>query len=259
MQGTPLKLGKVTLQTAYSPGKSPAIVFVHGGLGSRMNWSLQWQFFQARGQEILAYDLAGHGESGRYGRYSIGRHRRDLNRLLQHFNIHHPILCCHSYGVPIGLEWANRHAATALIAIGGGTHNLTPWWEVPIIKLFAIGGHRLYHWQPIQEMMRSFTSDEQLAEFYALNNFPSDAHPYEAIEAFWGYDGRHYALKCPVTVITGGNDPMFTPTMGHQWLANLMHDSESRHITVPDVGHLIMAEAPNVVNYEILRWTDLGR
>ncbi|MBW4526630.1 MAG: alpha/beta hydrolase [Phormidium tanganyikae FI6-MK23] len=258
LDGSPIKLGKVTLQVAHSPGQSPAIVFVHGGLGSRLNWCLQWDYFRSQGQEILTYDLAGHGQSGRYERYSVGRHRRDLTRLLQHFNIDRPILCCHSYGVPVGLEWARRHAATALIAIGGGTHNLTPWWEIPLIKFFAIGGHHLYRWQLVQELLRSqMASDanKPLLEFHDRNTVPTDAHPYEAIEAFWGYNTEHHPLKCPVTVITGGDDPMFPPAMGHEWLANLLHDQpQSQHITVSKVGHLIMAEAPEVVHQAISDW-----
>lgn len=256
LDGTPIKLGKVTLQVAHAPGTSPAIVFVHGGLGSRLNWCLQWDHFQAQGQEILTYDLAGHGQSERYSRYSVGRHRRDLTRLIEHFKLHRPILCCHSYGVPVGLEWARRHHATALIAIGGGTHNLTPWWEIPLIKFFAIGGHHLYRWQFVQEFLRSLiASNETLVQFHDRNTVPSDAHPYEAIEAFWRYDAQHQSLKCPVTVITGGDDPMFPPAMGHEWLANLLHDQpQSQHITVPKVGHLVMAEAPDVVNQAISDW-----
>jgi pimeloyl-ACP methyl ester carboxylesterase len=257
LDGAFIRLGKVDLKVAHAPGKSPAIVFIHGGLGSRANWCLQWEHFRSLGQEVLAYDLAGHGESGRYQRYSVSRHRRDLTRLLNHFNIDQPILCCHSYGVPIGLEWAKRHKARALIAIGGGTHNLTPWWEIPVIKFFAIGGHYLYRWQFVQTLLQSTTNpNEPLAKFYSQNSAPIDAHPYEAIEAFWSYDSQHHPLSCPVIVITGGSDPMFPPAMGHEWLANLLHSHsyESVHVTVPEVGHLVMAEAPNVVHQAIEQW-----
>ncbi len=258
LTGFPLKLGKITLQVAHAPGKSPAIVFIHGGLGSRFNWCLQWDEFQTQGREILTYDLAGHGQSGRYRRYSVGRHCRDLTRLLRHFHIDRPILCCHSYGVPIGLEWVRRNPATALIAIGGGTHNLTPWWEIPLIKFFAIGGHHLYRWQLVQELLRSqgvSEANEPLTRFHTQNAVPTDAHPYKAIEAFWGYNAQYHPLQCPFTVITGGDDPMFPPTMGHEWLSHLLHDQpQSHHITVPNVGHLVMAEAPEVVSQAITFW-----
>lgn len=259
--GTPVRLPSVALQVAYAPGRLPAIVFVHGGLGSRYNWRLQWEFFRASGQAVLAYDLAGHGDSGRYRRYSIGRHRRDLTRLLNHFELDDPILCCHSYGVPIGLEWAKRHPAQAIIAIAGGTHDLTPWWEIPIIKFFALVGHQLYRWEQVQALVGSISSanNTQLQQFFSDSPLPADPHPYQAIEAFWGYDGRHHEFDCPITIITGGSDPMFPPTMGHEWLARLQDQHpNSTHITVSEVGHLIMAETPTVVNDAILQSLDFG-
>ncbi|MER3478682.1 MAG: hypothetical protein C4287_22220, partial [Leptolyngbya sp. ERB_1_2] len=132
------------------------------------------------------------------------------------------------------------------------------WWEIPLVKFFAIGGHHLYRWQLVQEFLRSLTisdANELLAQFHDRNTVPTDAHPYEAIEAFWGYDAQHHPLKCPVTVITGSDDPMFPPAMGHQWLANLLYDQpQSQHITVSKVGHLVMAEAPEVVHQAIAYW-----
>ena len=250
LEGAIVKLGSVDLKVAYSPGESPAIVLVHGGLGNRFNWQNQWEFLRSRDRAVLAYDLAGHGESGRYRRYSVGRHRRDLTRLLHHFKIQHPILCCHSYGVPIGLEWANRHAAKALIAIAGGTHNLTPWWEIPLMKFFAAGGYQIYHSPQVQQFMQ--TNRVDISE--QPGKLPSESHPYEAIESFWGYDGRHHKLPCPVVVITGGRDPVFPPLMGDQ-LAN--HMPTSHHLVVPSSGHSVMVEAPNIVNQAI--WQLLHR
>jgi pimeloyl-ACP methyl ester carboxylesterase len=82
----------VTLQVCHQVGADPAVVFLHGGLGNRFNWRSQYEFAVAEGWEALVYDLGGHGASSRYLRYSIGRHRRDLTRLLEHYQIHAPIL-----------------------------------------------------------------------------------------------------------------------------------------------------------------------
>jgi len=250
LKGSIVRLGSVDLQVAYSPGQAPAIVLVHGGLGNRFNWQNQWEFLQSRDRAVLAYDLAGHGESGRYRRYSVGRHRRDLTRLLHHFSLEQPILCCHSYGVTIGLEWAARHPTTAMIAIAGGTHNLTPWWEVPLMKFFAAGGYQIYHSFPIQQLIQRSPSENSNPS----SDLPSHAHPYEAIESFWGYDGRRHALTCPTVVITGGRDPVFPPMMGDQLAAHL---SSSVHLTVPASGHSVMVEAPNLVNQAL--WQLLHR
>ncbi len=153
MAGQALRLRRdVTLQVCYQLGNGPPLVFLHGGLGNRYNWRSQYEFFLTQHRAVLTYDLAGHGQSSDYQRYSIGRHCRDLTRLLHRLHIHKPVLCCHSYGVPIGLEWAQRHLASGLILIAGGTHDLAPWWEeFPLIKGLAWGGRKLFHWRPFAE------------------------------------------------------------------------------------------------------------
>lgn len=80
----------VKLQVCYSPGKSPALVFLHGGLGNRFNLRSQYEFTVSQGSEALIYDLAGHGQSSPYPRYSIGRHCRNLARLLHQYRITSP-------------------------------------------------------------------------------------------------------------------------------------------------------------------------
>jgi pimeloyl-ACP methyl ester carboxylesterase len=225
-------------------------------LGSRFNWRSQWEFLHANQHTAIAYDLAGHGNSSRYRRYSVGRHRRDLTRLLKHFKVHKPILCCHSYGVPIGLEWASRHHASALILIGGGTHNLTPWWEVPLTRLLAAGGHHLHRAPTVQRWLRTLTSQHNhdvVDRFFQENPLPQDSHPYEAMQSFWGYDGRLKPISCPVLVITGEDDPVFPPSMGADLADHFdWEDLHCQHLSVPGAGHLVMAEVPDVVNQAIL-------
>lgn len=243
----------VELKVCYTPGQAPALVFLHGTLGNRFNWRSQYEFAQARGWEALAYDLAGHGQSSSHQHYSLGRHRRDLTRLLRYFNMQFLVLCCHSYGVPLGLEWARRHPVTALIAIGGGTHNLTPWWEVPLIKFLAGGGRQLYRFPGIQKLTNALSSSHRhpvIEQFFAESSLPIGLHPYQALEIFWGYNflarGPTYLdLNIPVLVITGGKDPMFTPQMGAE-LASYF--PRGQHLNLDNAGHLVMAEYPEVIN-----------
>jgi pimeloyl-ACP methyl ester carboxylesterase len=257
MQGVLISLQSVQLHVCHTAGQAPAIVFIHGGLGNRFNWRWQWEFWQHRGRQVLVYDLAGHGDSAGYRRYSIGRHRRDLRRLLHHFQIEAPILCCHSYGVPIGLEWAKRHAISGLIAIAGGSHNLTPWWEIPLVKFLAAGGARLCQnsqfRQWIEAQMSRHTT-ERMQRFFTESPLPQVPHPYQAIASFWGYDGRPtlHTIDCPTIVMTGENDPTFPPAMGEA-LANHLRQSNDRsqHWVAKTAGHLVIAEAPDLVNQAI--------
>lgn len=262
LQGESVHLRRrVDLQVSYHAGKTPGIVFLHGGLGNRFNWRSQYEFFLHRGREVLTYDLAGHGQSSPYNRYSLGRHRRDLRRLLQKYKIKSPIVCCHSYGVPLGLEWARRNHPSALILIAGGTHDLAPWWEIPLIKFLAWGGRYLYHLPGVQSFTNRLSSDrthQKIEQFFAESSLPTEPHPYEALEIFWGYNfwQRHQAglnKKIPVLVITGGKDPSFTKEMGDE-LANSFQLGQ--HFHLPEAGHLLIAEYPDRVNGAIADFID---
>jgi pimeloyl-ACP methyl ester carboxylesterase len=250
----------VDLQVCYHPGTSPGLVFLHGGLGNRLNWRSQYEFFLHQGREVFTYDLAGHGQSSPYNRYSLGRHRRDLRRLLQRYQIESPVVCCHSYGVPLGLEWVRRNRASGLILIAGGTHNLAPWWEIPLIKFLAWGGRYLYRLPGVQSLTNRVSSEhkhEKIEQFFAESTLPIEPHPYEALEIFWGYNfwQRNQAglnKPIPVLVITGGQDPSFTREMGDE-LANSFQLGQhfGQHFHLPDAGHLLIAEYPEMVNTAI--------
>lgn len=248
----------VQLTVSHSPGTAPALVFLHGGLGNRYNWRAQYEFAQAQRWEALTYDLAGHGESSPYSRYSIGRHQRDLDRLLRHFEITAPLLCCHSYGVPIGLEWAQRHPVRGLVLVAGGTHDLAPWWEIPLMKVLEWGGRHLYRWPWLQSATKTISTRYEhptITRFLDESPVPTAAAPYEALKIFWGYNffsrRRRQRLNTPVLVISGGQDSMFSQEMGENLAAVF---SQGEHLYLPEAGHLLIAEYPEVVNWAIAQF-----
>ncbi|MBW4506321.1 MAG: alpha/beta hydrolase [Scytonematopsis contorta HA4267-MV1] len=260
LAGKKINLRKgVNLQVCHSLGKTPAIVFLHGGTGNRFNFRCQYEFALTQGWEVLLYDLGGHGQSSAYPRYSIGRHRRDLKRLLENFGIESPILCCHSYGVPIGLEFAQHYPVSGIIAIAGGTHDLDPWWEIPLMKFMAWGGRYLFLSSEIQKLNNLFATTyrhEAMEKFFAESPVPTDFHSYKALEIFWDYNffTRHplpQNLHIPALVITAGKDSMFTEKMGDE-LAS--HFISGTHLHYPDAGHLVIAERALEVNEAIANW-----
>lgn len=249
----------VRLQVCHHQGQYPAIVFLHGGLGNRFNWRSQYEYFLAQQQAVLVYDLAGHGQSAPYRRYSIGRHCRDLARLLKRFHIWAPILCCHSYGVPIGLEWARRYPVSGLILMSGGTHNLDPWWEVPLMQFLTWGGRHLYRFSLTRQLTNALSSQTQhsvMQRFFDESPMPTAIHPYQALQIFWGYNffnNRNIQAisDVPALVISGGKDPMFTYEMGTA-LTDCF--SQAEHLHLPEAGHLLMAEYSELVNQAIAQW-----
>src|SRR5215469_14718378 len=55
---------KLAVQESGNPN-GPAIIFVHGLLGSRLNWEAQVQSPELRQYRLITYDLRGHGLSGK--------------------------------------------------------------------------------------------------------------------------------------------------------------------------------------------------
>ncbi len=254
LTGKPLQLRPgVQLQVCHQAGAQPAIAFLHGGLGNRFNLRSQYEFAVQQGWEAIAYDLAGHGQSSPYPRYSIGRHCRDLTRLLRHFHIQQPILFAHSYGVPIALEWCQHHPVAGLVLVAGGTHDLDPWWEVPLMQSLAWGGRHLFRLPWVQQIAAQASSTHDhptIEQFVTESPVPVEADPYEALQIFWGYNffsrrSGTWRLNVPALVITGGQDAMFTDKMG---AALARHFSQGQHLHLEDAGHLVMAEYPEEIN-----------
>jgi pimeloyl-ACP methyl ester carboxylesterase len=249
----------VQLQVCHHAGTQPAIAFLHGGLGNRFNVRSQYEFAVNQGWEAIAYDLAGHGQSSPYARYSIGRHCRDLTRLLRHFHIQRPILFAHSYGVPIALEWCQRHPVAGLVLVAGGTHDLDPWWEVPLMQSLAWGGRHLFRLNWMQQWVARASSDRThatLQQFIAESPVPVQAAPYDALRIFWGYNfftrrsGTGH-LNYPALIISGGQDPTFTYDMGE---ALVSHFPRGLHLHLENAGHLVMAEYPEAINQALLEF-----
>jgi pimeloyl-ACP methyl ester carboxylesterase len=88
-----------------------------------------------------------------------------------------------------------------------------------------------------------------MEQFFAECPVPTEPHPYKALEIFWNYNffkrPSQLNSQIPVLVISGGKDSMFTYTMGEELAACF---SKSKHLHLPDAGHLMMAEYPDVVN-----------
>ncbi|KEF40777.1 MAG: alpha/beta hydrolase [Cyanobium sp. CACIAM 14] len=249
----------VSLQVCHMPGRAPSLVFLHGALGNRFNWRPQIEFGMAQGWECLAYDQAGHGQSTAYPRYSIGRHCRDLGRLLLRFGITTPLLVAHSYGVPIALEWARRRAVRGLVLAAGGTHDLDPWWEKPLMRLMRAGGRQLFRWPAVQELNRGWLSgsaNPAMDRFFRESPIPVTGEPYRSVEIFWGYNFHRRPApvrwpRIPALILSGGRDPMFTLAMGEALAGRF---DQGRHLHLSQCGHLLMAEEPETVNRAIAAW-----
>jgi non-heme chloroperoxidase len=107
-------------------------VFVHGGWQNGRAWRPQLERF-AEEYRTVALDVRGHGRTGATDprRYSIDLFADDLEALLDHLGLEHPILCGLSLGSMVVQTYLSRHPDHAAGAVLGGAVRSMPPVELP--------------------------------------------------------------------------------------------------------------------------------
>jgi pimeloyl-ACP methyl ester carboxylesterase len=111
-------------------GEGPAVLFIHGLLGSRRNWTHLVGTLDAD-HRVLAPDLFGHGASAKpMGDYSLGAHAATLRDLLDHLGIDRVTLVGHSLGGGIAMQFCylfpERVERLVLVSSGGLGRAVSP-------------------------------------------------------------------------------------------------------------------------------------
>lgn len=113
---------KLAVQETGNPD-GPAIVFIHGLLGSRLNWEQQTSSPALQGYRLITYDMRGHGLSGKpddAAAYADGRrYADDLAAVLEATGAKRPVLVGWSLG---GLVMSDYLAAYGDTKIGGAVY-----------------------------------------------------------------------------------------------------------------------------------------
>ena len=100
---------------------SPALVFIHGWNCDRSYWSAQLPFFAATHQ-VVAIDLAGHGDSGvSRETWSMANFGADVTAVADALQLEDIILVGHSMGGPVALEAARLLKGRVNMVIGADT------------------------------------------------------------------------------------------------------------------------------------------
>jgi pimeloyl-ACP methyl ester carboxylesterase len=111
-------------------GAGPAVLFVHGLLGSHRHWT-QLMRELAVDRRLVAPDLFGHGGSAKpRGDYSLGAHAATLRDLLDRLEIGRVTLVGHSLGGGIAMQFSylfpERVSRLVLVSSGGLGRELSP-------------------------------------------------------------------------------------------------------------------------------------
>ena len=110
---------KIVYSTAGSG--EPALVFIHGGLGNRGFWDGELKAFAARHQ-VIALDLAGHGESGaNRKKWGVPEFGADVRAVIAAEPVKTVVLFGNSLGGPVAIEAALLIPGRVLGVVGVDT------------------------------------------------------------------------------------------------------------------------------------------
>ncbi|CAN5642110.1 alpha/beta hydrolase [soil metagenome] len=105
--------GDISIHLTVYEGTGPALLLLHGISGTGAAW---WPIIDDLAESFtpVTIDLRGHGNSGKpEAGYLYDDYIGDLDRVLDHLGIDHPLIMGHSLGGLITLWWAARHPGRA--------------------------------------------------------------------------------------------------------------------------------------------------
>jgi pimeloyl-ACP methyl ester carboxylesterase len=251
---------------AYTGGKAfdsalPGVVFFHGAQQDHSVWILQSRWFAHHGYAVLAFDLPGHGRSHGPVLPTVEDTAARIAAAMAPVQTARWLLVGHSMGSLIALDVARalgeRVAGVALLgsalpmrvsdALLAATRDdpaaamqmINVWSHSASIAPFAArpsnpGPGFSIVWQNLRLM-------ERIARVNGAQVLPTD---FAACNGYSEGLAAAGSLRCPVLVLSGSTDQM-TPPRSARGLIEACADCTV--VTLPGVGHALMAEAPEAV------------
>lgn len=231
----------------------PVVIFIHGAGQDHSNWQLPARWFAWHGHSVLAVDLPGHGRSEGPPLESIPDMAMWIGALMDAAHVKRAGVVGHSMGGAIALEAAaalpERISRIALLgtALATPVNNdlLTAARDAPdkahqMITAWALGPRAKVGGHPVPGLWMSGGSMALLAR-----NRPGVLHAaFDACNRWKSGPEAAQRVRCPALMVLGARDSMTPPKIGHH-LASVIPGS--RTVTIPDCGHMMMAEAPDAV------------
>jgi pimeloyl-ACP methyl ester carboxylesterase len=231
----------------------PTVLFVHGAGNDHSVWALQSRYFAHHGFNAIAVDLPAHGKSGGAPLPSVEALADWIPALLDATGIEQATLVGHSLGSLATLECAARHRQrVAKLALIG------PAAPMPVSDLLQDAAKRNDHVACDLITGWSYSARKQLGGnqvpgMWLIGNAlrlleraqPGVLHAdLVACDRYTGGNASAACVRCATLVILGERDIM-APPKNAQALIKALPDSQV--VTVPDCGHALMAEEPDIV------------
>lgn len=255
------------------PQDGPPVLLVHGFPQHWWEWRRHIGPLAADGYRVIVPDLRGAGWSDApRGPYRKADMADDLAAVLESLGVGPVKVAAHDWGGPVGFLLLLAHPERVSAFLGLNT--IAPWMEPDMALVrhawrfwyqFAMLApglgprvladprgrylHMLARWVgggwtwPDGEAEIYLERLRDPARAYAGSQWYRTFQAREAVPWIRGrYDGPR--VDVPLRWVTGMRDPVITPSL-HRWYASRASDIEFEE--VPDVGHWIVEQAPELV------------
>jgi pimeloyl-ACP methyl ester carboxylesterase len=221
----------------------PPLVLIHGAAGHHLFWPPQIR--RLDGWVVYALDLPGHGECSSPPESTIGGYAARVLDWMRVVEIDSAILVGHSMGAAIALTAALRSdSIVGLILLGAGS-------ALPVAPEFLQLSETLQTFpEAVDKMVRgSFhkATDRRYVELARQRLHEADPTAFHLdFAACSRFDvGRQLKqITCPALVICGEEDRMTRPEQNRALADGL---PEAELFVVPQAGHMVMLEKPEIV------------
>lgn len=238
------------------------LIFVHGMGGDETAWDKERDYFSKLGFSTLAFDLRGHGFSGRSqkpGFYQMVNFAQDLKSLIDHLKIKRACIIGHCFGGMVAMIFASKYSGLLKSLILVDTSYKPPfisnrYLDKKILSLmleilsknlpdFHVRGHVNFN---------SFAGTTDLD----WNRLKSDIlhtslRSYLSIcKNLINFDGRALltGIKVPTLVVEGEKDTIFPPEIA-SYIAGRIRGTELD--LIPNANHIIVINNPGELSESI--------
>ena len=225
-------------------GGSPPLVFVHGAGGNHLHWPAQVR--RLPNETVYALDLPGHGQSAGPGCSRIEDYVQRIDDWMEAMNLSRITLGGHSMGGAIAQQFALRSPERlgGLVLVGTGARLRV---HPSILESTANADRFKEAVETIMAWSFSESAPQRLVELAHRRMLEVDHKvihdDFVACDNFDVMD-RVDQIKLPALIICGEADRL-TPMKYSEYLLDRL--LQARLVRVPDAGHMVMLEQPELV------------